>query len=155
MGLYSINSKKKVEAFINRHPDPVQTRRDLEQFYANTPSMYGVRVNDQFVMIESITSHILDTSEVVWAYHYSNQIRYGGLIPMGSTHAIILRTKDGGSHNAVVPTKAAAEKLLKFLFERLPRTYFGYHQKVVELWKQTEGEHHETFAQLGMAQHGK
>lgn len=153
MALNSWKNRGKVDKFVKAQANPEAARKALEQFYENTPAMNGVRVNSEFTVIESLVFNVAKTSDILWVYHYCNQVNLYGAIPTGRTHAIKMRTRDGQEYSAVVPTKAAAENLLKFLYERMPGAVFGYNQQLVELWKTSANEQHAIFDILALNQH--
>lgn len=155
MALDSWKNRKKVESFVNAQPNPAAARRALETLYENAPSMNGVRVGSEYTIIDSVVFNILKTSEIVWVFHYSNQVKLYGVIPTTKAHAIKLRTEDGQEYSVLVPTNKAAENLLKFLFERLPGAAFGYDPKLVELWNSCTPEQRAIFHALGQKQHGR
>lgn len=154
MSLDSWKNRKKVETFVSAQPNPAAARRILENLYENAPVMNGVRVGPEYTIIESISFNILKTSEIVWVFHYSNQVKLYGVIPTTKAHAIKLRTEDGQEYGVLVPTNGAAENLLKFLFERLPGAAFGYSSELASLWDSCTPEQRAVFHALGQKQHG-
>lgn len=86
MSLDSWKNRKKVETFVSTQPNPAAARRILENLYENAPVMNGVRVGPEYTIIESISFNILKTSEIVWVFHYSNQVKLYGVIPTTNAH---------------------------------------------------------------------
>lgn len=155
MALYGWNNKKRVEKFIAAQPNPDETRKALEKFYDSTPSMHNVRVDKNFLIIETLAPKIMRSSDVVWVYHHQTKIKYMGLIPTGSTHAILIHTADGQQHSVSVATGGQAKNLLNFLFTNLPVAAFGYNDKLVELWQSKDEDKFSKFYAIGLVQHAR
>lgn len=153
MALNSWKNRGKVDKFVKAQADPKAARMALEKFYENTPAMNGVRVNSEFVVIESLVFNVAKASDVIWVYHYSNQVNLYGVIPTARTHAIKMRTRDGQEFSAVVPTDTAAKNLMRFLYERMPQAVFGYNQELVKLWNGSINDKHSVFDILAQNQH--
>jgi len=150
MALDSIRMRKKVEAFLRgKAPD---TRKRLEAFYLNTPSMYGVRANSEFLTVESMVCGVANAADILWCYHFTMKVKYHIIFPMGRTHAVVFLSKDGSQYRAVVPTHNAACKLMDFLKDRMTNTAFGNDQALFDLWNSTDPGKVEKFHTYARAQ---
>lgn len=155
MALYGLKNKRMVEKFIEAQPDPAAVRKALEKFYESAPSLHNVRVDKSFLMIETLPARLMHASDVVWVYHHQTKIKYMGLIPTGSTHAILIHTAGGKQYSVSVATSGQAKNLLNFLFTNLPAAAFGYSEKLVELWNGKDPDKAWNFHAIGVLQHAQ
>ncbi|MBQ3078546.1 MAG: hypothetical protein IJC48_00920 [Clostridia bacterium] len=155
MPLTNLFNKYAVENFLKKQPEPDQARIALEAFYENTPSVQGIRVNDEFLIIDRsvLGFHILHTSDIAWVYPKRLNMKLYGVIPTGGFNSMVFRTRSGQEHPAVVATKGASEELYKYLYTRIPGAVFGYSEELARVWNESIKGGHETWDKLARAQH--
>lgn len=154
MGLYSFGKKGKTEKFIKAHPNPTVIRAQLESFYNKTEPIYKVRADNNFVIIEGlIYIHLLNSADIVWAYHKTFTETLFYIIPILKSHAVVLRTSDGKQYHINTNTNNATKALMTILYQKLPWTFFGYSNQIETLYKKTAQSGRAEFRSLAYQQH--
>ena len=155
MALYNFISNRPIEKFLKKQDRPMEARRALEAFYENTRPVHGVRVNEQFFIIDrSVLGFcLLDPKEIAWVYPRVTDMKLYGVIPTGSIKGVGIRTRDGVEYQATVASKAAMDELFRYLFDKLPGAVFGYNRQMVSVWNESIKDEHKIWDELARMQH--
>ena len=108
----------------------------LEEFYLTTEPLCGVRADGRWVLLQTgATTVLLDAPDVLWAYVQRTRHRTYG-IPIGSTWAVLLRTRTRAAYSLNAKTEEQAQQLLQQLAGKLPHLVTGYSDALNRLYTQ-------------------
>ena len=131
---------------------PVQDR--LRQYFgANTaqaneflnyliglPKAGGLRIGAGYLLLRHGSKHyILDGNDIIWAYQQTTTQKYMGIIPMGKTHAVVLRLSDGKMYSVPMADKKAKEQL-QILLNQFPTVAIGYSNQLLQIYNTNRQE---------------
>lgn len=103
-------------------------------FYDSTEPVSGFRLGKEFVFFQyGPKSILLRPWDIAWAYQSTTHHRRG-VIPTGTTYAIVLRLMNGKSYT-VSMSEDAVKALLQAMETALPGTVLGYSKDLEELYK--------------------
>lgn len=101
----------------------------LNGFYQATPAVQGVRIDKEFVLIQSgPNTYLHRPQDIAWVYQTITQHRTNG-IPSGKSYSINIMLMDGKNRTLAL-SKKAAEELLVYMESELPGAIVGYTDEI-------------------------
>ncbi len=119
------SGQKMLKQYCGAH---VGADEKLEQFYRTTEPVNGLRVNHNYLLGSTADGNaiFLTTDDLVWAYTHVTRTRMYGLITVGKTYVVALRTRDGKQHMHRVKNENQAKEVLERIHEEWPWVLIGY-----------------------------
>lgn len=131
-GSYLKNIRKYCEASGN----PEVVKGKLEQFYAMTPEVCGMRISPEyFLAMKGYRAQFTESKNIIWVYQHVTK-QSVNLIPVAKTYSIILVNADGSRIEIGVKGKKTAEKAIEHIAHVLPYLFFGYDDELQKAFRQ-------------------
>lgn len=117
--------------YCDNSANPAQKRAELEQFYISTPMVEGIRVSDQYIIIErnKRLTMFLRTSTVLWIYQHVTR-HYSGIIPVGKSYSIMFGLTDGKRYPCSTVGKKATLAMIEHIRIVVPYLIYGYSKEI-------------------------
>lgn len=128
--------QKKLKARISEMgPDSSAVLERLDQFYANTQPVSGVRIGSEFLLFQTgAVTMLFRPWELAWAYQQTTRRRTNG-IPSGKSYAAIFRMMDGKQYTLGMK-QGAVQALLEHLSTAAPAVVLGYTGEIAQAYTQ-------------------
>lgn len=155
MALYTVLSRGPIRKFLKKQKEPYIAKVALEAFYEKTNPFHGVRVNEEFFIVDKsvLGFCVFNTSDIAWVYPRVTNMKMYGVVPMGHINGVGFRTRDGVEYQITVATKGAVQEVIDYLFPRLPGAVFGYNQTLIKTWNESIKGGHKIWDELATVQH--
>lgn len=127
---------KDIYEYCERSENPHLTMEKLEQFFAMTQEVSGVRITPEYLMAMNGSKVLFtESSKLIWVYQQvtKNRVNY---IPVGKDYAIMAADADGNRHEITVKGKKASEAVMEYIEKVLPHVILGYDDKLHYLYAQ-------------------
>lgn len=100
-----------------------------------TPHINKVHISNGYVLMrQNLNQVLLDSNDLVWAYKQTVRQKLYGIIPMGKTHRLVMKTADKKEFFAVMKEEQVKEQLTKIL-QQFPTCAIGYSDQMAALYK--------------------
>lgn len=124
--------KKKLEALYG---DNTERADELLRRLMDTPSVNKMHIDSGFILLRTGWSQaLLDSDDLVWAYKQTVTQKLYGIIPMGKSYRLVLKTADKRELPVVMKEKLIKEQLAKIL-HHFPNCAIGYSDQMAALYK--------------------
>lgn len=108
----------------------------VEHLYEYGPSIGGIRINRNMILLDVPDFAILTGEHLIWAYRNVTNVKLYGVISAGQETSMIFRTKEGTSYIQKIPDdQTVADTFLKQLHEFYPKVILGYSKSLEQLYK--------------------
>lgn len=122
----------------------------VSQLRQTDPVCKGLWVGNNLVFIDQgFRQFLYEKKDICWAYPETTRQKLYGVITVGKSHAVNLRTMDGKKYNFPMVSKKIP-KTMEVLDSALPDCVTGYSEELEKLYDQNRGQ----FAQIAAAQRG-
>lgn len=103
-------------------------------YLVNLPKAGGLRIGAGYLLVQTGGKHrILDGNDLLWAYHQTTTTRYMGLIPVGKSHAVMLKLVNGKQIQVPMSKNKVAEQL-QILLQQFPTVAIGYSDQLLRIY---------------------
>lgn len=131
-GHYQKQLRRKLEEMFGGNPE--RSNDFMRYMLESVPKTHGLRIVQGYVLARSGGFDILlDSKDLVWAYRQVTRHRLYGIIPLGKSYAVMLRTADGKRHSIPMSQKAT-DQVLSLLGQCFPQTVIGYSSELERLY---------------------
>lgn len=126
--------QKMLKQYCSAH---VGADEKIEQFYRTTEPVNGLRVNHNYLLGSTADGDaiFLTPGDLVWAYTHVTRTRMYGLITVGKTYVVALRTRDRKQHMHRVKNEGQAKAVLEKIHETWPWVLIGYSGEMDEAYR--------------------
>lgn len=115
--------------------DPTQMEERFEQFYQAREPVAGLRMDDEFLLIESgAKQELMRPWEVAWAYQCTTN-HYRGFIKTGTSYALRLRLMNGKQRDIAMGEKNV-QAALAAMGQAMPGVVLGYSKELEASYRQ-------------------
>ena len=126
---------KELKKFLEQSGDPAACEAKLDHFYETVPEVNGVRANGSYIMFWSGSSfHIVGSEKVLWAYIHRTAHKLYGIIKIGVTNQVVLRTDTGKAVTIGVRSEAAGQEILEYIERSVNHIIVGYTDELNQLF---------------------
>ncbi len=145
-GKYQKQLVQKANELSPGNPEYVYDR--IAQLCQDVPAVKGLRIGSGLVYLEQGARQFLyGAQDVCWAYKQTTRHRLYGIIPMGKSYALVLRTASGAMHS--IPNREAkVTEQLENIMMALPYCVVGYSKELETLYHKDRPQ----FIQIAMSQ---
>jgi hypothetical protein len=104
---------------------------------ASTQAVKGVRVGEKFALLQKSTLvELVNFDRLAWVYNQVTKKKIYGIIPAGSSHALVLYTNDEKRYEwAVGGKEETAHQALAKIADHVPWAVYGYTDDIQTMWK--------------------
>lgn len=130
------NYLKNIRKYCEASGSPEMARARLEQFYATTPDVYGMRISSEyFLALQAAKVLFAESKNIIWVYQHV--LRHSvNLIPVAKTYSIIFVNADGSRMEVGMKSKKKTEAAMEHIAHVLPYVFFGYDEQLQKAFKQ-------------------
>lgn len=115
--------------------DPTQMEERFDQFYQSREPVSGLRMDDEFFLIENgAKQELMRPWEVAWAYQCTTN-HYRGIIKTGTSYALRLRLMNGKQRD-ISMGQAEVQAALQAMGQAMPGVVLGYSKEVEASYRQ-------------------
>lgn len=127
---------KSVRKYCAASGSPEMARGKLEQFYAMTPEVCGIRLSSEYLLsMTGLKVSFAESKNIIWVYQHV--LRHSvNLIPVAKTYSIIFMKADGSRIEVGMRNKKKAEAAMEHIAHVLPYVFFGYDEQLQKAFKQ-------------------
>lgn len=127
---------KSVRKYCAASGSPEMARGKLEQFYAMTPEVCGIRLSSEYLLsMTGLKVSFAESKNIIWVYQHV--LRHSvNLIPVAKTYSIIFMKADGSRIEVGMRNKKKAEAAMEHIAHVLPYVFFGYDEQLQNEFKQ-------------------
>lgn len=122
---------KDIKKYCEQSGSPEMTKARLEQFYAATREVCGMRISPEYFLSTRGGEKVLfaETREIIWAYLHV--VRHSvNLIPVAKTYSIMLEKADGKRIEVTMKNKKKAEAAMDHIAHVLPYVFLGFDDQI-------------------------
>ena len=137
LGIYTLynaatgKNQKALNDYINNSGSPEATRERIERFIANTPSLYGLQCDADYICGVSGSSVVFgETDKLVWAYYYTHVHKYNN-----KTYDVRLVFTDGKLQVFNVNKEEEAVQILDKINQLCPNAIIGFSKDLEKMFK--------------------
>lgn len=124
--------KKKLEQMFG---DNTERADEFLRQLMEAPHVNKVHISGGYILMrQNLNQVLLDSNDLVWAYKQTVQQKLYGIIPMGKSHRLVLRTADKKEFFAVMKEEQVKEQLTKIL-RQFPTCAIGYSDQMAAFYK--------------------
>lgn len=129
------NYLKNIKKYCKASGNPEMAKSRLEQFYATTPEVCGVRLSPEYLLSTGGYRAIFaESKNVIWVYQHV--VKHSvNLIPTGKTYSIIFLNADGSKVEVGMKNKKKTEAVMEYIAHVLPYIFFGYDEKLADAFR--------------------
>ncbi len=128
------SSQKMLKQYCGAH---VGADEKIEQFYRTTKPVNGLRVNHNYLLGSTADGNaiFLTPDDLVWAYTHVTRTRMYGVITVGKTYVVALRTRNRKQYMHGVKNEGQAKAVLEKIHETWPWVLIGYSGEMDEAYR--------------------
>lgn len=127
---------KNIWKYCEASGSPEMAKARLEQFYATTPEVCGIRISSEyFLALQASKVLFTESKNIIWVYQHV--LRHSvNLIPVAKTYSIMLVNADGSRIEVGMRGKKKAEAAIEHIAQVLPYVFFGYEEQLQNAFNQ-------------------
>lgn len=127
---------KAIRKYCAASGSPEMTRGRLEQFYATTSEVCGIRLSSEYLLaMTGLRANFSESKNIIWVYQHV--LRHSvNLIPVAKTYSIIFVKADGSRIEVGMRDKKKAEAAMEHIAHVLPYVFFGYDEQLQNAFNQ-------------------
>ena len=130
------NYLKNIQKYCEASGSPEMAKTRLEQFYAMTPEVYGMRLSSEYFLVpRGYKALFTESKNIIWVYQHV--VRQSvNLIPVAKIYSIIFVNADGSRIEVGMRNKKTANAAMEYITQVLPYPFFGYDEQLQNAFKQ-------------------
>lgn len=131
-GWYQRQVKERLLQYFGSYTDKSD---EFMNYMLSLQNVKGLRVGAGYMLLRQGYSHyLLDGNDIVWAYQQVTRQKLYGIIPLGKTFALMLKTADG-KQKLLQMSEAQVKTQLQLIAQHFPTVAIGYSAQLQNMFQ--------------------